>query len=500
MIHNSNNNITISEESINPENTRLGPQDFRLLKVLGKGGYGKVYQVQKLKGKGVGQIFAMKVLRKATIIRSPKDTAHTKAERNILELVKHPNIVELQYAFQTNSRLYLILEYLAGGELFMQLEKEGLLVEPTAKFYLAEIVLALEHLHSKDIIYRDLKPENVMLTSKGHIKLTDFGLCKESVNDMNPSTHTFCGTIEYMAPEILWRNGHGKEVDWWSLGALMYDMLTGAPPFTASNRKGTIDKILNGRISFPLFISGEARRLVKGLLKRKPDDRFDVQRIKSDNFFREYHWQDVYDQKIPPPYEPKLLDEHDVSSFDSNFTKMNPAESPCADSMDLMKDAFVNFTYIPPTVMDENIPLNETTDKLRSCSIHSNSSYTNRRLLSMNELVNQNEGINGSQINSDYSQQSDFNTLKQQSDDSEPIQRKLQKMSESLYVRQEIDGVQFGDKNASYEGGENNIQLPKDNVYVFNNTLRSSENVEEQSKPIKINSVNKPSNNNYLIE
>jgi len=219
--------IQLSETTVNPGAEKTGPQDFELRRVLGRGGYGKVFQVRKLTGKDSGHIFAMKVLKKATIVRNQKDTAHTKAERNILEAVKHPFIVDLIYAFQTGGKLYLILEYLSGGELFMHLEREGIFMEDTASFYLAEIILALEHLHCQGIIYRDLKPENILLDSHGHVKLTDFGLCKESVED-GGVTHTFCGTIEYMAPEILTRSGHGKAVDWWSLGALMYDMLTGA--------------------------------------------------------------------------------------------------------------------------------------------------------------------------------------------------------------------------------------------------------------------------------
>ncbi|NXK68651.1 KS6B2 kinase, partial [Sylvietta virens] len=230
-----------------------------------------------------------------------KDTAHTRAERNILEAVKHPFIVDLIYAFQTGGKLYLILECLSGGELFMQLEREGIFLEDTACFYLSEITLALGHLHSHGIIYRDLKPENIMLNSQGHIKLTDFGLCKESIHD-GAVTHTFCGTIEYMAPEILVRSGHNRAVDWWSLGALMYDMLTGSasptaapsslgigrgawggrpraflallalhgpprcrpqPPFTAENRKKTIDKILKGKLVLPPYLTPDARDLLK---------------------------------------------------------------------------------------------------------------------------------------------------------------------------------------------------------------------------------------------
>ncbi|NXH09190.1 KS6B2 kinase, partial [Bucco capensis] len=212
-------------------------------------------------------------LPKAKIACNAKDTAHTRAERNILEAVKHPFIVDLIYAFQTGGKLYLILECLSGGELFMQLEREGIFLEDTACFYLSEITLALGHLHSHGIIYRDLKPENIMLNSQGHIKLTDFGLCKESIHD-GAVTHTFCGTIEYMAPEILVRSGHNRAVDWWSLGALMYDMLTGSasppptlsspgPPFTAENRKKTIDKILKGKLVLPPYLTPDARDLLK---------------------------------------------------------------------------------------------------------------------------------------------------------------------------------------------------------------------------------------------
>ncbi|PAV69263.1 hypothetical protein WR25_05066 [Diploscapter pachys] len=264
--------IDLSEATVNPPNVKVGPSDFELLRVLGKGGYGKVFQVRKTTGTDAGKIFAMKVLQKATIVRNQKDTAHTRAERNILEAVKSPFICDLLFAFQTGGKLYLILEYLSGGELFTHLEREGMFMEDTAAFYLSEIVVSLEHLHRQGIIYRDLKPENILLDGRGHVKLTDFGLCKEAIEG-DQKTHTFCGTIEYMAPEILMRCGHGKAVDWWSLGALMFDMLTGGPPFIADNRKRTIDKILKGRLTLPAYLSPEARDLIKRLLKRHVDTR-----------------------------------------------------------------------------------------------------------------------------------------------------------------------------------------------------------------------------------
>ncbi|XP_016085205.1 ribosomal protein S6 kinase beta-1 [Sinocyclocheilus grahami] len=349
----------ISENSVNQGTEQNRPECFELLRVLGKGGYGKVFQVRKVTGADSGKIFAMKVLKKAMIVRNAKDTAHTKAERSILEEVKHPFIVDLIYAFQTGGKLYLILEYLSGGELFMQLEREGIFLEDTACFYLAEISMALGHLHQKGIIYRDLKPENIMLNNNGHVKLTDFGLCKESIHD-GTVTHTFCGTIEYMAPEILMRSGHNRAVDWWSLGALMYDMLTGAPPFTAENRKKTIDKILKCKLNLPPYLTQEARDLLKKLLRRNASTRMgagprDALDLQAHSFFRHMNWDELLSFKVEPPFKPFLRSADDVSQFDSKFTSQTPVDSP--DDSTLSESAnqvFLGFTYIAPSVL-ENI-------------------------------------------------------------------------------------------------------------------------------------------------
>lgn len=349
--------IQLSEDNVNPgQCKRLGPQDFELRKVLGKGGYGKVFQVRKITGTDAGAHFAMKVLKKASIVRNQKDTAHTKAERNILEAVKHPFIVELVYAFQTGGKLYLILEYLSGGELFMHLEREGIFLEDTACFYLSEIILALEHLHSLGIIYRDLKPENVLLDAQGHVKLTDFGLCKEHIQE-GIVTHTFCGTIEYMAPEILTRSGHGKAVDWWSLGALMYDMLIGQPPFTGDNRTKTIEKILKGKLMLPAYLTQDARELIRRLMKRSETQRLGATgaaAVRGHAFFKHVHWDDVFARRLEPPIKPRLASEDDVSQFDTRFTLQTPIDSPdestLSESANLM---FQGFTYVAPSVMDE---------------------------------------------------------------------------------------------------------------------------------------------------
>lgn len=354
----SEDSVELTEQMVNSGEERTTTKDFELLKVLGKGGYGKVFQVRKITGNNCGKIFAMKVLKKATIVRNQKDTDHTKAERNILESVKHPFIVDLIYAFQTGGKLYLILDYLSGGELFMHLEREGIFLEDTAGFYISEIILALEHLHNLGIIYRDLKPENILLDFRGHVKLTDFGLCKEAIAD-GKVTHTFCGTIEYMAPEILTRIGHMHAADWWSMGALMYDMLTGAPPFTAENRKKTIDKILKCKLNLPPYLTPDARDLIRKLLKRQVTQRLgsggdDATPIKRHTFFRHVNWEDVLAQKIEPPFKPILISDDDASQFDTKFTKQTPIDSP-DDSLlsESANQVFLGFTYIAPSVLEE---------------------------------------------------------------------------------------------------------------------------------------------------
>lgn len=353
--------VHICEETVNPSDScKTGTQDFELLRVLGKGGYGKVFQVKKGTGADQGKIFAMKVLRKAKIVINQKDTAHTKAERNILESIKHPFIVDLIYAFQTGGKLYLILEYLPGGELFMHLEREGIFSEETACFYLAEITLALEHLHSCGIIYRDLKPENILLDKDGHVKLTDFGLCKEALED-GETTHTFCGTVEYMAPEVLLRSGHAKSVDWWSLGALMFDMLTGGPPFTASTRKKTIDKILHCKLMLPNYLSPESRDLIKKLLRRQAPQRLgsgaeDGLLIRRHQFFRSCNWNDLIAKRVKPPFKPTLKSDDDVSQFDTEFTRMTPVDSPDETILsDSANQVFNGFTYVAPSILNEVI-------------------------------------------------------------------------------------------------------------------------------------------------
>ncbi|XP_008580553.1 PREDICTED: ribosomal protein S6 kinase alpha-2-like [Galeopterus variegatus] len=249
---------------------KADPSQFELLKVLGQGSYGKVFLVRKVKGSDAGQLYAMKVLKKATL--KVRDRVRSKMERDILAEVNHPFIVKLHYAFQTEGKLYLILDFLRGGDLFTRLSKEVMFTEEDVKFYLAELALALDHLHGLGIIYRDLKPENILLDEEGHIKITDFGLSKEAI-DHDKRAYSFCGTIEYMAPEVVNRRGHTQSADWWSFGVLMFEMLTGSLPFQGKDRKETMALILKAKLGMPQFLSTEAQSLLRALFKRNPCNR-----------------------------------------------------------------------------------------------------------------------------------------------------------------------------------------------------------------------------------
>jgi serine/threonine protein kinase len=243
--------------------TSLSPSSFKVLKIIGRGNFGKVCLVEKA---GTKDLFAMKVLKKQ-LIEEKGQRLHTINERKIMESACSPFIVKLFYAFQTPKALYMVMEYLSGGELFFHLSQQRVFSEPRAKFYVSEILLGLEYLHKNGIIYRDLKPENVLLDSEGHVRLTDFGLSKCGVDDENPKAYTFCGTAEYLAPEILKSQGYNKSVDFWSLGALLYYMLSGAPPHYSKNKSEIFKNVLSKPIE-PLFnVSAGCGDLLMRLLK-----------------------------------------------------------------------------------------------------------------------------------------------------------------------------------------------------------------------------------------
>uniref|UniRef100_A0A3Q3JBG8 Ribosomal protein S6 kinase n=1 Tax=Monopterus albus TaxID=43700 RepID=A0A3Q3JBG8_MONAL len=313
---------------------KADPSQFQLLKVLGQGSYGKVFLVRKIRGVDRGQLYAMKVLKKATL--KVRDRVRSKMERDILAEVNHPFIVKLHYAFQTEGKLYLILDFLRGGDLFTRLSKEVMFTEEDVKFYLAELALALDHLHSLGIIYRDLKPENILLDEEGHIKITDFGLSKEAI-DHDKRAYSFCGTIEYMAPEVVNRRGHTQSADWWSFGVLMFEMLTGSLPFQGKDRKETMALILKAKLGMPQFLSPEVQSLLRALFKRNPANRLDD----GSNLKRHF---ELFGKQ--PPFKPTVGRPEDTFHFDPEFTSRTPTDSPGIPPSANTHQLFRGFSFV----------------------------------------------------------------------------------------------------------------------------------------------------------
>lgn len=334
---------------------KADPSQFELLKVLGQGSYGKVFLVRKVTGSDAGQLYAMKVLKKATL--KVRDRVRSKMERDILAEVNHPFIVKLHYAFQTEGKLYLILDFLRGGDLFTRLSKEVMFTEEDVKFYLAELALALDHLHGLGIIYRDLKPENILLDEEGHIKITDFGLSKEAT-DHDKRAYSFCGTIEYMAPEVVNRRGHTQSADWWSFGVLMFEMLTGSLPFQGKDRKETMALILKAKLGMPQFLSAEAQSLLRALFKRNPCNRLGagvdgVEEIKRHPFFVTIDWNKLYRKEIKPPFKPAVGRPEDTFHFDPEFTARTPTDSPGVPPSANAHHLFRGFSFVASSLVQE---------------------------------------------------------------------------------------------------------------------------------------------------
>ncbi|KAI0771347.1 AGC/Akt protein kinase [Irpex lacteus] len=300
--------------------------DFELITVIGKGSFGKVMQVRK---RDTSRIYALKTIRKQHIVDRGEIT-HTLAERLVLARVNNPFIVPLKFSFQSQQKLYLVLAFVNGGELFHHLQREQRFDEERSRFYSAELLLALEHLHELDVVYRDLKPENILLDYTGHIALCDFGLCKLNMKDSD-TTNTFCGTPEYLAPEILAGQGYNKTIDWWTLGVLLYEMLSGLPPFYDENTDAMYQKILQQPLAFGEEIGSSARSILTGLLTRDPHHRLGVNGaddIKKHPFFAKHlDFNKLLRKEIQPPFKPSVTSPVDVSNFDTVFTAEQPLDS-----------------------------------------------------------------------------------------------------------------------------------------------------------------------------
>lgn len=288
--------------------------DFEMLRILGTGTFGKV---RLCRHKPTGHFFAMKTLKQSTILRL-RQAQHIRNERKFLmECAGHPRIVRLYATMKDETYLHMLFELVQGGEIFSHLRKKGAFQVPTARYYAAQIVTVLEFLHSRNIVYRDLKPENLLLDSKGQLKITDFGFAKQ-VDDL---TFTLCGTPEYLAPEIILNTGHSKGVDWWALGILIYEMLFGYPPFYDDSPFRTYEKIVQQRLPFPKTIDPLAKDLIRKLLRKDKTQRLGCLRggtadVKNHPFFKGVNWDAIYFGTCRAPIAPVVHHESDVGNFE----------------------------------------------------------------------------------------------------------------------------------------------------------------------------------------
>lgn len=340
------------------ETQRISLDDFEIIRVLGKGSFGKVLLVIRKKD---NQIFAMKVLKKSGM--TERNRRHAEAERAILASTSHPFISSLRFAFQTPQRLYLGMDFLSGGDLHYHLSREKVFPERKACFYAAEITLALSHLHQNNIIYRDVKPENCMMADDGHVRLVDFGLSKQDVSSPL-GARTVVGTPNYVAPEVLtaetpgFDEGYGKAADWWSLGVMIFEMLSGRAPFYDRNRRKMFWNILHKELRIPANLSPQAQGLIRGLLRRDPSVRFGAwqsppQEIIQHPFFAHIDWQKLLRKEIEPPWMPESLLDPANPKYLHRRVKGLPVDNSPEESKGYLsamsgKDTFERFTFVDP--------------------------------------------------------------------------------------------------------------------------------------------------------
>ena len=353
----TDNKITeTSLETLNiKENDNQNPnatlEDFSQLKVLGRGSFGKVVLVRLEKSK---KLYAMKILKKELVIKR-KQVNHTMTERSLLEKLNHTFIVKLFYAFQDKTKLYFITEFMQGGELFFHLRRNSQYKEKSVKFYMSEILLAIDYMHKNNFIYRDLKPENILIDKLGHIKLTDFGLSK-LLDEEEQKTYTLCGTPEYLAPEIIFEKGYDKTCDWFSFGVVMFEMLCGFHPF--KQKKGKFNpQIYKMKIKIPENIGKNAKDLIEKLLNSNPRERIGYnssEEIMKHDFFKDIDFDKVLKKNYKPPFIPKLDNEEDLRYFDKGFTEENVESFPdkklivsTNGDVKSLSDEFKGFSYQP---------------------------------------------------------------------------------------------------------------------------------------------------------
>jgi len=319
--------------------TPISLDSFTTISVLGKGSYAKVLLVKK---KGTDQLFALKILKKKAVFEKHQER-HVIAEKEILSRMNNcPFLVRFYYSFQNEKKLFFVLEYCPGGELFNLIQMKGKLGEAQTRFYACQIVLAIEALHKNNIIYRDLKPENVLLDKEGYAKITDFGLSKTNV--VQNDAKSICGTPEYLAPEVVSLLKYGKPVDWWTVGCIIFEMITGLPPFYKNNRKELFEGIKFENPKLPYNITNEAKLIISQLLQKDPAKRLGTngaEEVKSHPWFTGVNWTFVAEKRYEPPFHVKLGNNMGVQNFDKMFTTADP------ESLEVNENQarFTNFSW-----------------------------------------------------------------------------------------------------------------------------------------------------------
>uniref|UniRef100_A0A674AIY7 protein kinase C n=2 Tax=Salmo trutta TaxID=8032 RepID=A0A674AIY7_SALTR len=341
----------IQKEIREEEQFQFSLRDFKCVAVLGRGHFGKVLLAEY---KSTGEMFAIKALKKGDIV-ARDEVDSLMCEKRIFETVnsvRHPFLVNLFACFQTQEHVCFVMEYAAGGDLMMHIHSD-VFSEPRAIFYAACVVLGLQFLHEHKIVYRDLKLDNLLLDTEGYVKIADFGLCKEGMG-FRDRTSTFCGTPEFLAPEVLTETSYTRAVDWWGLGVLVFEMLVGESPFPGDDEEEVFDSIVNDEVRYPRFLSTEAISIMRRLLRRSPERRLgagerDAEEVKKHLFFRNMDWNGLLSKKVKPPFVPTIQDSNDVSNFDNEFTSEAPILTPPREPRALSKneqDMFSDFDYI----------------------------------------------------------------------------------------------------------------------------------------------------------
>uniref|UniRef100_A0A8C5PVK8 protein kinase C n=1 Tax=Leptobrachium leishanense TaxID=445787 RepID=A0A8C5PVK8_9ANUR len=331
--------------------SQLSLEDFRLLAVLGRGHFGKVLLSEY---KQTGELFAIKALKKGDII-ARDEVESLLCEKRVFVAVSsasHPFLLSLLGCFQTPEHVCFIMDYMAGGDLMTHIHTE-VFSQARAMFYAACVLLGLQFLHSKNIVYRDLKLDNLLLDSEGYVKLADYGLCKEGMGPYD-RTSTFCGTPEFLAPEVLTDASYTRAVDWWGFGVLIYEMMVGESPFPGDEEEEVFDSIVNDEVRYPRFLSAEAIAVMRRLLRRNPERRLgsgerDAEDVKKQPFFKEMDFEALLSRRLPPPFTPSVKGPHDISNFDPEFTSEGPELTPPREPRPLSnqeQSLFQGFDYV----------------------------------------------------------------------------------------------------------------------------------------------------------